>query len=137
MLHRKCNPLEKRINELSQICRGGQSGCEPEIYNFGRQGGWGFEGLLCRPPMGFGAKPRKMLALTRFFFISNSIFRINVRVPWQIYVFNVKSCLVVAQQFPLCKINNFSIVTSICLKYCCTKSSCTKNSCEEIQLWQT
>ena len=32
----------------------------------------------------------------------------------------------------ICKINNFSIVTSICPKYHCTQLSCTKNSCGEI-----
>ena len=30
------------------------------------------------------------------------------------------------------KINNFSIVTSICPKYYCTQLSCAKNSCGEI-----
>ena len=30
------------------------------------------------------------------------------------------------------KINNFSIVTSICPKYYCTQLSCAKNSCKEI-----
>ena len=32
----------------------------------------------------------------------------------------------------ICKINNFSIVTSICTKYYCTQLSCAKNSCAEI-----
>ena len=32
----------------------------------------------------------------------------------------------------LCKINNFSIVTSIFPKYYCTQLSCAKNSCAEI-----
>ena len=30
------------------------------------------------------------------------------------------------------KINNFSIVTSICPKYYCTQLSCAKNGCKEI-----
>ena len=32
----------------------------------------------------------------------------------------------------ICKINNFSVVTSICPKYYCTQLSCAKNSCGEI-----
>ena len=32
----------------------------------------------------------------------------------------------------ICKINIFSIVTSICLKYYCTQIRCAKNSCGEI-----
>ena len=32
----------------------------------------------------------------------------------------------------ICKINNFSIVTSICPKYFCAQESCAKNSCREI-----
>ena len=35
-----------------------------------------------------------------FFFISNSILRVNVRSAEQIYVFKVKSCLGVALEFP-------------------------------------
>ena len=75
------------------------------------------------------------------FFINNSNFRVSLRVARQIYIFKVRSCLVVAKQFSLfkpgikatiCKINNFSIVTSIFPKYCCTQLSCTKNSCGEI-----
>ena len=31
----------------------------------------------------------------------------------------------------ICKINNFSIVTSICPKYYCPQLSCAKNSCGE------
>ena len=32
----------------------------------------------------------------------------------------------------ICKIENFSIVTSICPKYYCSQLSCAKNSCGEI-----
>ena len=32
----------------------------------------------------------------------------------------------------ICKINNFSIVTSICPKYHCKQLSCAKNTCGEI-----
>ena len=34
----------------------------------------------------------------------------------------------------ICKITYFSIVTSICPKYCCTQLSCAKNSRGEIYL---
>ena len=32
----------------------------------------------------------------------------------------------------ICKINNFSTVTSICPKYYCTQLSCAKKGCEGI-----
>ena len=35
---------------------------------------------------------------------------------------------------PICKMNNFSIFTSICLKYYCTQLSCGKNNYEELIL---
>ena len=50
----------------------------------------GPNGVRGKAPENFGS-----LGLTHFF-ISNSIFRVNIRVAWQIYVFNVKSYLVVA-----------------------------------------
>ena len=37
----------------------------------------------------------------------------------------------------LLKINNFSIATSICLKYYCTQLSWAKKSCGEIYLHET
>ena len=54
-----------------------------------------------------------------FFLISNSIFGVNVRVATPIYVFKVKSCLAISKDIKviLCRINNFSIVTSIYPKY--------------------
>ena len=55
-----------------------------------------------------GPQQVRVIALGNFgylartcFFITNSIFRVNAGVAQQIYVFKVKSCLVVAQQFPL------------------------------------
>ena len=42
----------------------------------------------------------EILQIHVFFFIRNSIFGVTVRFAWQIYVFKVKSCLGVAQQFP-------------------------------------
>ena len=107
-------------------------------------------GLLRRPPMGFGIKPLKILAIWHLhvFFISNLIFRVNAMLGLlSKFMF---SRLKVAQQLlsnfhfdrpgikiTICKISNFSIVTSICPKYCCTQLRCTKNSCGEIQLQQT
>ena len=37
-----------------------------------------------------------------------------------------------AMKATICKIDNFSIVTSIFPKYYCTQLSCAKNSCGEI-----
>ena len=54
-----------------------------------------------------------------FFLISNSIFGVNVRVATPIYVFKVKSCLAISKDIKviLCRISNFSVVTSIYPKY--------------------
>ena len=51
----------------------------------------------------------------------------------------VSYCIIYANHFDrpsinvtILKINNFSVVTSICPKYYCTQLSCTKKSCGEI-----
>ena len=45
---------------------------------------------------------------------------------------NLTACFEIISVKSRYKINNFSIVTSICPKYCCTQLCCTKNSCGEI-----
>ena len=66
-------------------------------------------------------------AITRFF-ISKPIFGVNVRVAQQIYVFKVRSCLAISKgiKATICKINNFSFLTSICPNYYCRRLSCAK-----------
>ena len=70
------------------------------------------------------------------FFISNSIFGVNVGVAQQVYVFKAKSCLGFAQKFPtfLTIFTNFSTVTSVCPKYYSTQQSCIENSYRKILL---
>ena len=48
---------------------------------------------------------------TRFCFYKQPIFGVNVRVAQQIYVFKVKSCLEVAQQFPNFNFEKFILNT--------------------------
>ena len=69
------------------------------------------------------------------FLTSTSIWGVNVRVAWLIYIFKVKllrSCLAISKgiKVTIYKINNFSIISSICPKYCLQLSS-TKNSYEK------
>ena len=47
-----------------------------------------------------GKVGNKMIEIVHMFFISNSFFRVRVRVSWQIYFFKAKSCLGIAQHFP-------------------------------------
>ena len=100
-------------------------------------------------------------AISYTFFHKQLHVGVNVRVAYQIYAFKVKSCLGISKLLILrnlsndCfllydlnqpqaigidrsgikanigKINNFSIVTSICPKYYCTQLICAKNSCGE------
>ena len=69
------------------------------------------------------------------FHTRTSIFGVNVRVAWQIYIFKVKllrSCLAISKGIKTTtyKINNFSIISSFCPKYCLQLSS-AKNSYEK------
>ena len=92
---------------------------------------------------------------TYTFFISNSIFEVNIRVAQHIFVFKVKSYLRQQELLSnfqnfnfkkfvlktgslqllhfqsLCKINNFSNVTSVYPKYYCTQLSCAKKKVVE------
>ena len=46
----------------------------------------------------------------------------------------LKSCLAISKgtKATICKIDNFSVVISICPKYYCAQLSCAKNSCGKI-----
>ena len=64
---------------------------------------------------------------TDMFFISNSISRVNIRVAQQTGI-----------KATICKINSFSIVTSICPKYCLVlKTVVEKFSISELKLLVT